>query len=186
MLLQRTNGSNGRVGTAREGSTIGEGTRERSQNKKTCKMNEDEIQKRKSAILNEFKKCTSWTERYKTIIQIGKNTPVLSEKHKTPEQLVKGCQSRVWLYASQEPETKKVIFLTDSDALITKGLAALLVKFYSGLLPVEIKDLAPSFLEDLDLKHHLSPTRVGGLFSMVKQIRYYGQAFFILSTCAKK
>ncbi len=149
-------------------------------------MSEDEIQKRKLAILDEFKGCKSWTERYKTIIQIGKKAPVLSEKHKTPDQLVKGCQSRVWLYAFQKPETKKIVFLSDSDALITKGLAALLVKFYSDLLPVEIKSLVPTFLEDLDLKHHLSPTRVGGLFSMVRQIRYYGQAFFVLSHTSKK
>jgi len=140
----------------------------------------EKIQKRSDDIVLFFEKCTTWEQRYRKIIQIGKDASSLDEKHKTKECLVRGCQSQVWLYASQDLDGK-VIFQSDSDALITKGLSALLVLFYSGLLPEEIiQHSVPPFLEVLDLKSHLTPTRVGGLLNMIRQMQYDAKAFLLL------
>ena len=139
----------------------------------------DKLQGRAQKIIQDFSGLTSWEERYKKIIQLGKDCPPLDKKYKTKEWIVKGCQSQVWLYVYQK--NGHVIFEADSDALITKGLLALLLKYYSDLSPEEIRSTpVPSFLEKLDLKNHLTPTRVGGLFSMLKQIQYYAQAFSVL------
>ena len=139
------------------------------------------IQNRSENIVHSFHGLMSWEQRYKKIIQIGKDTPPLDEKYKTKDRLVKGCRSQVWLYAYQDSDGR-VVYQSDSDALITKGLAALLTSFYSGLLPLEImQHSVPHFLEALDLKNHLTPTRVGGLYSMIRQIQYYAKAFSILS-----
>ena len=139
------------------------------------------VEKRSEAIIKDFSSLSSWEEKYKKIIHIGKVAPPLDVKYKTKEWLVKGCQSQVWLYASRDEEGK-VIFHADSDALITKGLVSLLLHYYSGLFPEEIiVHLVPSFLEKLELKNHLTPTRVGGLFSMIRQIQYYAQAFLVKS-----
>ena len=149
-------------------------------------MNDDKIQKRSENIIHFFDGLVSWEQRYRKIIQMGKETSSLDEKYKTKERLVKGCRSQVWLYAYQDPE-EKVIFQSDSDALITKGLAALLVQFYSGLLPLEIMQHSrPHFLEALDLQNHLTPTRVGGLFSMIRQIQYDAQVFLLLKKAGKQ
>ena len=130
-------------------------------------------------ILQVFAGLSSWEERYKKIIQLGKDSPPLAESYKTKKWLVKGCQSQVWLYAWLDKEGN-VIFQADSDALITKGLVAMLLKYYSHLPPEAIiSQSRPSFLEELDLANHLTPTRVGGLYSMVRQIQYYAQAFLI-------
>lgn len=137
----------------------------------------DKIQTRAKEITESFFQFSSWEERYKHIIYIGKSSPPLEEKYKTEEWLVKGCQSQVWLYAFQD-EAGRVVFRADSDALITKGLVSLLLKYYSELSPTEIIAYpVPSFFEDLDLKNHLTPTRVGGLYSMLRQIQYYAKAF---------
>ena len=139
-----------------------------------------EIQKRAEEIIKNFAGLSSWEDRYRKIIQIGRNSSPLEEKYKKKEWLVKGCQSQVWLYAYQKEG--KVIFQADSDALITKGLVALLLKYYSALPPKEIiSHPIPAFFEDMDIKNHLTPTRVGGLFNMVRQIQYYAQAFLALS-----
>ena len=141
----------------------------------------NEVQKRTEEIIKRFSVLSSWEDRYKQIIQLGKSILPLEERYRTKEWLVKGCQSQVWLHASQNVEGR-VIFQADSDALITKGLVALLLQFYSDLLPEEIVSCpVPHFFEKLDLKNHLTPTRVGGLFSMVRQIQYYAQVFFHLS-----
>lgn len=135
------------------------------------------IQKHSQAILKDFSQLSSWEERYKKIIHIGRIAPPLDVKYKTSEWLVKGCQSQVWLFAKQNSHGQ-VVFQSDSDALITKGLVALLLKYYSPLLPEEIlSQPVPDFFDKLDLKNHLSPTRVGGLFSMLKYIQYYAKAF---------
>ncbi|MDE0518289.1 MAG: SufE family protein [Bdellovibrionales bacterium] len=141
----------------------------------------DKVEQRAKEILNEFSSLLSWEEKYKKIIQMGKSSLPLDTKYKTKEWLVKGCQSQVWLHAFQDQEGK-VVFRADSDALITKGLVALLLTYYSGLSPQEIiAHSVPSFFEKLDLKNHLTPTRVGGLFSMVRQIQYYARAFTLIS-----
>ena len=140
---------------------------------------------RSKQIVKDFAGLADWEARYKKIIQMGKTAPVLGEERKTKEYLVKGCQSQVWLYARQD-EQGRVVFLADSDALITKGLIILLLRYYSGLLPKEILSYpVPPFFEELDLKNHLTPTRVGGLLSMVRQIQYYARAFLLLSQSSR-
>ena len=139
----------------------------------------DKTQKRSEEIIKDFSRFSSWEERYKQIITIGKSCPPLEEKYKTKDWLVKGCQSQVWLYAYQN-EKRQVVFRADSDALITKGLVALLLRYYSGLSPQEIlSHPVPLFFEQMNLQNHLTPTRVGGLFSMIRQIQYYAQAFLL-------
>ena len=141
----------------------------------------DKIEQRAQKILNTFSSLSSWEEKYKKIIQIGKASIALDPKYKKKEWLVKGCQSQVWLYAFQNQDGN-VVFHADSDALITKGLVALLLNYYSGLSPQEIiAHPVPSFFEKLELKNHLTPTRVGGLFSMIRQIQYYARAFTLIS-----
>ena len=139
------------------------------------------INLRDQEMLKEFAAAKSWEDKYKRIIQLGKKLDPLDNQYKTPKWQVRGCQSQVWLYASLEPQGT-VCFQADSDALITKGLTALLLKYYSGLTPEEILSRArPAFLEVLDLQNHLTPTRAGGLLSIIKQIQYYAQAFSYLS-----
>ena len=141
----------------------------------------NEIQKRAETIINSFAEISSWEERYKKIIQLGKSLPDLDKQYKTSHWLVKGCQSQVWLYAYKNQEGR-VMFEADSTALITKGLVALLLKYYSDLPPEDIiSHSVPLFFKDLDLANHLTPTRVGGLFSLVNHIQYYAQAFSLLS-----
>ncbi len=141
----------------------------------------NEIQKRTKTILDSFVGLSSWEERYKKIIHLGKSLSPLNERYRDAEWLVKGCQSQVWLYAYRDQEGR-VVFQADSDALITKGLVALLIEYYSGLFPEQIiSHRVPPFFRELDLENHLTPTRVGGLFSLINQIQYYAQAFFLLS-----
>ena len=145
----------------------------------------DEAQKRGEAIVKSFADLSSWEERYKKIIQLGRESQPLTESYKTKKWLVKGCQSQVWLYAYLDGEGR-VIFQADSDALITKGLVAILLKYYSHLPPQDIiSHPKPTFLEDLDLANHLTPTRVGGLYSMVRQIQYYAKAFLLKTQLEK-
>ncbi len=141
----------------------------------------DRMKRKSEEIIKNFSGLSSWEDRYKKIIQLGKEAPLLENKYKTEKWLVKGCQSQVWLYAYRDEEGK-VVFRADSDALITKGLVSLLLSYYSSLWPKEIlSHPVPSFFEELDLKNHLTPTRVGGLFSMIRQIQYYAQVFSLLS-----
>ena len=143
-------------------------------------MQNDSIQNNAQIIIQELIHLPSWEERYKKIITVGKNAPAMDTQYKTNDWLVKGCQAQVWLHASIK--NGKIIFQSDSDALITKGLVTLLVQYYSGLSPQEIlQDKKPSFFNTLQLQHHLTPTRVGGLFSMIRQIQYYAQGFKIIT-----
>ena len=140
-----------------------------------------EIQKRADLIIKDFVGVSSWEERYKKIIHTGRSLPPLDEKYKKPDLLVKGCQSQVWLYAFKN-EAGRVVFQADSDALITKGLVALLLRYYSDLRPEDIlSHSTPLFFKKLELENHLTPTRVGGLFSLIRQIQYYAKAFLLLS-----
>lgn len=126
-------------------------------------------------IIREFNIFEDWTEKYKHIIKLGAKLEPLPEEDHIESNLVKGCQSQVWLTADTEGE--KVVFKADSDAAITKGLVALMIRFYSGRTPDEIINTNPDFLGNIGLEQHLSPTRSNGLASMVKQMKIYAMAF---------
>lgn len=125
-------------------------------------------------IIEEFALFSDWMERYEYIIELGKSLPRIAEQYKDEDHLIKGCQSQVWLHA--EPEDRKVRFTADIDAVITKGIIALLVRVLSGHGPAEIAQADLYFIERIGLKEHLSPTRSTGLASMVKQMKLYGLA----------
>ncbi len=126
-------------------------------------------------IVKEFSLLEDWQQRYKYIIRLGEKLEPLPEEYKIDENLVKGCQSQVWLRA--EFEDGKVIFKADSDAAITKGLVALMVRYYSGQEPEIILNNKPEFIDEIGMAQHLSPTRANGLASMIKQMKIYAMAF---------
>ncbi|WP_312186246.1 SufE family protein [Sphingobacterium sp.] len=125
-------------------------------------------------LIEDFAFFTDWMEKYEYIIQLGKEVPLIDEQYKTEEYIIKGCQSKVWLF----PEIKdgKVYFTADSDAIITKGLVSLMVKVLSGHTAKEIVDADLYFVDKIGLKEHLSPTRANGLLSMIKQMKLYALA----------
>lgn len=126
-------------------------------------------------IIEEFALFPDWMDKYEYIIELGKNLPLIDEAYKTDDYLVRGCQSKVWLHA--ELRDGKVVFTADSDAVITKGIIALLIRVLSGHSPREILDADLYFLDRIGLKEHLSPTRANGLANMVKQMKMYALAF---------
>ncbi|SMO57226.1 SufE family protein [Gracilimonas mengyeensis] len=134
-----------------------------------------DIQETQDRIVREFELLQDWPERYKYIIKLGTKLEPLPEEDRVEENLVKGCQSQVWLTA--ELDDDKVVFKADSDAAITKGLVALMVRFYSGREPDVILNTSPDFIEKIGMAKHLSPTRANGLASMVKQMKIYAMAF---------
>lgn len=134
-----------------------------------------EFEKRQEEIIEEFDFLADWMEKYEHIIELGKSLPLIEEKYKTDDNIIKGCQSRVWLYA--EFVDGKVIYKADSDAIITKGMIALLIRALSGLTPDEIIAADLKFIDKIGLKEHLSPTRSNGLLSMIKQMKLYAIAF---------
>ena len=138
-----------------------------------------DIKARDLAITKELEGLTSWEDRYQTIINLGKAFKALPESEKTEDLKVRGCQSQVWIKA--EFKDGKVYFEADSDALIVKGLIALLVRIYSGASPQEILNHKPEFITKLGLNAHLSPSRANGLFAMLKQIQFYALAFSVNS-----
>ena len=131
-----------------------------------------EIQDR---IIKEFSLFEDWTEKYKHIIKLGGKLEPLPEEDHVDSNLVKGCQSQVWLTARLEGD--KIHFAADSDAAITKGLVALMIRVYSDQTPDDIINHSPDFLKQIGLSEHLSPTRANGLASMVKQMKIYAMAF---------
>lgn len=133
------------------------------------------INKRIEQIKKDFQNFSIWEDRYRHLIDLGKKMPIMKEDYKTSANLIKGCQSQVWLHA--ELEGNKIIFSADSDASIVKGIVALLVYVYSESTPDEILATKPTFLEDIGLREHLSMSRANGLTSMVKQISFYAMAF---------
>ena len=135
------------------------------------------IQEIEQQIIDEFANFDEWIDKYAYIIDLGKDCPVIDEKDKTEANLIKGCQSRVWV--SCEYRDDKVYFKADSDAVITKGIISLLIRVYSGQTPQDILDNEPVFIDQIGLKEHLSPTRSNGLTSMLKQIKMYALAFSI-------
>lgn len=133
------------------------------------------IQEKQSEIISEFSLFDDWLDKYNYIIELGKSLPLIDEQFKTPQYIITGCQSKVWLHAKLEDG--KVIFTADSDAIITKGIVSLLVRTLSGHSPSEIIDADMSFLDSIGLREHLSPTRSNGLTSMMKQMKLYALAF---------
>lgn len=131
-------------------------------------------------IIEEFEGLTDWMDRYAYIIELGNSLPELDESLKTPQNLIEGCQSRVWIVADLDKDGK-VNFQADSDALIVKGIVALLLRVLSGQTPDEILNADLYFIDRIGLKEHLSPTRSNGLVSMVRQMRNYATAFKIIS-----
>lgn len=127
-------------------------------------------------IIDEFAEVDDWMDRYGMIIDMGNSLPAISEELKTPDRLIEGCQSRVWLDAKLSPEGR-VEFTADSDAVIVKGIIALLVKVLNDHTPQEILDADLHFINDIGLAEHLSPTRSNGLLSMLKQMKLYALAF---------
>ncbi len=120
-------------------------------------------------IVDEFAMFEQWDDKYQYIIDLGKSLEPLDEKWKTDDRLIKGCQSRVWLHT--EMKDGKIYFHADSDAIITKGLVALMVRVLSGHTAMEIVEAPLKFIDEIGLKDHLSPTRSNGLLSMVKQMK---------------
>ena len=125
-------------------------------------------------IIDEFAFFGDWMEKYEYIIDLGKSLPLIDEQYKDEDHLIKGCQSQVWLHADEAEG--KVNFTADSDAVITKGIIALLVRVLSGQKAEEIAKADLYFIDKIGLKEHLSPTRSNGLVSMVKQMKMYGLA----------
>ncbi|MCM1005173.1 MAG: SufE family protein [Prevotella sp.] len=127
-------------------------------------------------IIEEFEGLTDWMDRYAYIIELGSQMPSMEEKYKTPANLIEGCQSRVWIEA-QLDESGHINFEADSDAMIVKGIVALLMRVLNHRTPKEILDCDLYFIEKIGLKENLSPTRSNGLVAMLKQIRLYAVAF---------
>ncbi|RCT54058.1 SufE family protein [Winogradskyella sp. KYW1333] len=126
-------------------------------------------------IIDEFSMFEDWEERYQYMIDLGKTLPLIDEIYKTDDHIIKGCQSKVWVHA--EMENDKVNFTADSDAIITKGIIAILIRVFSGQHPKDIIDADTDFIDKISLKEHLSPTRANGLVSMIKQLKMYAIAY---------
>lgn len=126
-------------------------------------------------IIDEFSMFDDWMQRYEYIIELGKNLPLIDEKYQVEENLIKGCQSQVWLHA--EDKNNAMVFTANSDAILTKGIIAILVRVFSGQKAEEILEADTGFIDEIGLKEHLSPTRANGLVSMVKQIKMYALAY---------
>ena len=127
-------------------------------------------------IIDEFVDIEDWMDRYAYIIDLGNALPAIDEKYKTPQYIIEGCQSRVWLNAELNDEGK-IIYTADSDAIIVKGIISLLIKVLSEHTPQEILDADLYFIDKIGLSEHLSPTRSNGLVAMVKQMKVYAFAF---------
>ena len=126
-------------------------------------------------IVEEFSLFDDWMQRYEYMIELGKSLPIIDPEYKTEDNIIKGCQSKVWLHA--ELEENKLVFTADSDAIITKGIIAILIRVFSHQHPDAILDADTSFIDKIGLKEHLSPTRAYGLVSMIKQLKMYAIAF---------
>lgn len=133
------------------------------------------IKEIQDSIVEEFSMFDDWMDRYSMLIEMGKDCPIIDAQYRNDNYLINGCQSRVWLHA--EMKDGKIYFSADSDAVITKGIINLLIKVLSGQTPKDIVEADMSFLDEIGLKEHLSPTRSNGLLSMVKQMMLYAEVF---------
>lgn len=147
-------------------------------------MDELNIKETQNKIVEDFEALQEWDERYGQIIKMGKELSPLPEEFKTDKFKLNGCQSQVWINAKLE--NGKIFFSADSDAMIVKGLIAMLIKVYSGRTPEEILSTPPDFLKKLGIDNHLSPTRKNGLSAMLKQIQMYAFAFKTITDKEKK
>lgn len=129
------------------------------------------IKEQQDRIIEDFEVFGDWMEKYEYIIQLGKDLPLIDPKYKTDDNLIRGCQSKVWLHA--ELQEGKLVFSADSDAVITKGLVGLVIQVLSNQTPKDIADAEIYFIDAIGLTSHLSPTRSNGLLSMLKQIKLY-------------
>lgn len=125
-------------------------------------------------IIDEFSMFDDWMERYEYIIDLGKSLPLIDPVYKLDENLIKGCQSKVWLYSELHEDS--LVFTADSDAILTKGIVALLLRVFSDQKATDILAADTNFIDEIGLKEHLSPTRANGLVSMLKQIKLYAIA----------
>lgn len=135
-------------------------------------MTIEEIQ---NEIVDEFSMFDDWMQRYEYIIELGKSLPLIDEQYKTDENIIKGCQSKVWVHA--EENGGNIVFTADSDAILTKGIIGILVRTFSNQPAQAILEAKTDFIDEIGLKEHLSPTRANGLVSMIKQIKMYALAF---------
>ena len=135
-------------------------------------MNIKEIQ---NDIVDEFSMFDDWMQRYEYMIDLGKSLPLIEAQYKTDDNIIKGCQSKVWVHA--DLKDNKLVFTADSDAIITKGIIAILIRAFSNQKPKDIMDADTAFIDEIGLKEHLSPTRANGLVSMIKQIKLYAIAY---------
>lgn len=134
-----------------------------------------DIREIQEEIVDEFALFDDWMERYEHMIELGKSLPIIEDKYKTEEHLIKGCQSQVWVRAAMDGN--KVVFTADSDAVITKGIIAILVRCFSNQPPAAIVEADTDFIDEIGLKEHLSPTRANGLVSMIKQLKTYALGY---------
>lgn len=135
-------------------------------------MTIEEIQKE---LIDEFSMFDDWMQKYEYMIELGKTLPIIDPKLKTDDRLIKGCQSKVWLHA--ELKGDYVVFTADSDAIITKGIVAILIRVFTNQKPEAILNANTNFIDEIGLKDHLSPTRANGLVSMIKQMKLYAVAY---------
>ena len=133
------------------------------------------IQDIQNDIIDEFSMFDDWEERYQYMIDLSKTLPLIDDNYKTEDNIIKGCQSKVWVHA--ELKNDKIIFTADSDAIITKGIIAILIRVFSNQRPKDIMEADTKFIDDIGLKEHLSPTRANGLVSMIKQLKMYAIAY---------
>lgn len=133
------------------------------------------IKETEQQIVDEFSLFTDWLDKYEYLIDLGRSLPIIKESGRDEKNLIKGCQSRVWLAADYSDG--KIWFTADSDTIITKGIISLLVRVFSGRTPQEIIDADLNFIKEIGLEENLSPTRANGLLSMIKQIKFYAVAF---------
>lgn len=135
-------------------------------------MNIKEIQ---DDIVEEFALFEDWMQKYEYMIELGKSIDLIDSKNKVDSNLIKGCQSKLWLFA--ELKNGKIIYSADSEAIITKGIAAILLRVFSNQTPLDVLNSDLKYIDEIGLKEHLSPTRANGLVSMIKQMKYYALAF---------
>ncbi|CAA9198435.1 Cysteine desulfuration protein SufE [Flavobacterium bizetiae] len=133
------------------------------------------IKEIQNEIIDEFSMFDDWMQRYEYIIELGKSLPLIKEEYKTEENLIKGCQSKVWLQGEQKDD--KIVFTADSDAILTKGIIAILIRAFSNQKAEDIINADTQFIDEIGLKEHLSATRANGLVSMIKNIKMYALAF---------
>ncbi|MFK8298782.1 SufE family protein [Capnocytophaga cynodegmi] len=133
------------------------------------------IQQIQNEIVEEFSFFDDWMQRYEYLIELGKSLPLIDDTYKTDDYTIKGCQSKVWLFANLV--NGKVVYTADSDAIITKGIVALLIRVFSNQKPEDIVKANTAFIDQIGLKEHLSPTRANGLVSMIEQMKQYALVY---------